>query len=241
MIIYPAIDLRQGRCVRLAQGRFDRETVYDRDPIEVARRFAASGATRLHVVDLDGAESEAARQTELLLAIARETPLLVQAGGGLRTEDEIRRLLEGGIARAVVGSIAVRDPALTISLIERFGGERIVLALDIRLDSGEALVETAGWQGGGGAGLADVLRSYAAADLRHVLCTDIARDGMLAGTDVAFYRRLCARHPSVGWIASGGISTLAELRALAEAGVFGAVVGKALYESRFTLEEALAC
>lgn len=241
MTVYPAIDLRQGRCVRLTQGDFDREIEYDPDPIAVARRFAASGATHLHVVDLDGASSQVAQQTELLLAIARETQLSVQAGGGLRTEAQVSRLLDGGIARAVVGSIAVGDPRLTISLIERFGGDRIVLALDVRLVSGEARVETAGWRGGAVATLSDVLQPYDGVGVRHVLCTDIGRDGMLTGANVELYRRLRARHPSVDWIASGGIAALADLRALADTGVKGAVVGKALYESRFTLEEALRC
>ncbi len=240
MILYPAIDLRQGRCVRLTEGRFDRETSYDADPVAVARRFAAAGATHLHVVDLDGAETQAARQSALIRAIAQNVRLVVQAGGGLRTEDQVAELLDAGVARAVVGSVAVRDPALTSRLFDRFDPERIALALDVRIVEGEPRVEAAGWRAGAGPPLPEVLDRYEGR-ARFVLCTDIGRDGTLAGPNVSLYRRMRERYPHIQWIASGGVGSLVDLRELADAGVYGAVVGKALYENRFSIGEAMAC
>jgi phosphoribosylformimino-5-aminoimidazole carboxamide ribotide isomerase len=240
MIVYPAIDLRNGRCVRLSQGRFDTAIEYDPDPLAVARRFASAGVSHLHVVDLDGAQAEQTRQISLILAIARDCGLTVQAGGGLRTEDHVAQLLDGGVARAIVGSIAVRDPQLVIRLLRRFGGDRIVVALDIRLVDGEPRVETAGWQAGALVTVAEVLAPLADRDLRHVLCTDIGRDGMLAGPNVELYRGLKTRYPGICWIASGGVGSLADLSALEATGVVGVIVGKALYEGRFTIAEALA-
>lgn len=240
MMLFPAIDLRQGRCVRLSQGRFDKATVYSDDPVEVARGFAAAGARWLHLVDLDGAKAEQAAQTELMLRIAKSAPLKVQAGGGLRTAEQIQRLLDGGIARVVVGSLAVRNPTLTRELLQRFGADRVVLALDVRVEQGVARVDTAGWQGGATMPLNQLLTSYADTALRTILCTDISRDGMLQGPNVELYRSLRADFPALELLASGGVGQLADLDALASLQVAGAIVGKALYEGRFTLAQALA-
>jgi phosphoribosylformimino-5-aminoimidazole carboxamide ribotide isomerase len=241
VIVYPAIDLRQGRCVRLTQGMFDTAVEYDTDPIAVARRFADAGATVIHVVDLDGARSQSARQTELVLAIARSTTMAVQTGGGLRSEDDVRRLLEGGVGRVVLGSIAVTDPDLTATLLSTFGADRVALAFDVRLVDGTPRVETSGWQGGAHRTLDDVLSALPSSLIRHALCTDIGRDGMLSGPNVDLYRDVCRRYPQIGWIASGGVASLSDFGMLDAAGVAGVIVGKALYERRFTLEEALGC
>lgn len=239
MILFPAIDLRHGRCVRLAQGRFEDATVYSTDPLEVAKGFAQAGATWLHVVDLDGAKAEQAAQTELVLSLAKHTTLRVQAGGGLRTADQVARLLDGGVARVVIGSLAVRNPTLTRSLLERFGAEKIVVAVDVRVEGGVARVDTAGWLGGALAPLDELLRSYADTALRTILCTDISRDGMLQGPNVELYRGLRTNFPALDLLASGGVGQLADLTALKALEVGGAIVGKALYEGRFTLAEAL--
>jgi len=241
VIVYPAIDLRQGKCVRLSQGRFDRATTYADDPLTVARDFAAAGATWLHVIDLDGAKDGNAAQTELIKRITADSGLKVQTGGGIRSEDQIHAYLECGIARVVIGSLALTNPGLVATWLDRFGRDRVVLALDVKPDNGGWRVTTHGWQKDSGKTLFDVIDEYGAAYLRHLLCTDVARDGLLAGPNLALYREIHARHPKLAVQASGGVASLADLAALKEAGAAGAVVGRALYEGKFTLVEALQC
>ncbi|HVT72466.1 MAG TPA: 1-(5-phosphoribosyl)-5-[(5-phosphoribosylamino)methylideneamino]imidazole-4-carboxamide isomerase [Lacunisphaera sp.] len=242
MIIYPAIDLRGGRVVRLTEGRFDQEKAYGDDPLAVAREFAAAGATWLHVVDLDGAKDPTRRQTALVLQLAHASGLRVQTGGGIRDEAQVEALLAGGAQRVIVGSLAARDPAPVRRWLARFGGERIVLAPDVRLDAaGIPRVAAAGWQESTGLALDDFLAGYAGAGLVHILCTDISRDGKLTGPNTALYAALVARFPRLRLQASGGVSTLDDLRALRAAGAAGAIVGRALYEKKFTLQQALAC
>ncbi len=241
MIVYPAIDLRHGRCVRLYQGRFDQATTYAEDPLTVARDFAAAGATWLHVVDLDGAKDGNAAQTELIRRIAADSGLKVQTGGGIRSEDQINGHLDGGIARVVIGSLALTNPGLVATWLDRFGRDRIVLALDVKPENDGWHVTTHGWQKVSGKTLFQVVDEYGAEYLRHLLCTDVARDGLLAGPNVALYREIHARYPKLAVQASGGVASLDDLRTLKAAGAAGAVVGKALYEGRLTLAEALAC
>ncbi len=242
MIVYPAIDLRHGRCVRLSQGRFNQVTTYAEDPLTVARDFAAAGATWLHVVDLDGAKDGNAAQTDLIKRIAADSGLKVQTGGGIRSEDQISAYLGGGITRVVIGSLALSNPGLVATWLDRFGRDRVVLALDVKPIGDDAWhVTTHGWQKDSGKTLFEVIDEYGAAYLRHLLCTDVARDGLLAGPNVALYREIHARYPKLAVQASGGVASLDDLRALKAAGASGAIVGKALYEGRVTLAEALAC
>lgn len=242
MIIYPAIDLRGGRVVRLTEGRFDQEKSYGDDPLAVARGFAKSGATWLHVVDLDGAKDPAKRQTPLVEKLARESGLRVQTGGGIRDEGQIDALLAAGVQRVIVGSLAVKEPDRVRGWLKRFGPERIVLSPDVRLDSaGTPRVAAAGWQETTGLALDDLLQSYLPAGLVHILCTDISRDGKLTGPNTALYAQLVKRFPTLQIQASGGVSSLDDLRALRTTGSTGAIVGRALYENKFTLPEALAC
>lgn len=242
MIIYPAIDLRGGRVVRLTEGRFDQEKSYGDDPLAVARDFAAAGATWLHVVDLDGAKDPGRRQAELLAKLARDSGLRVQTGGGIRAEAQVAALLAGGAQRVIVGSLAARDPGLVRGWLARFGGERIVLAPDVRLDAaGIPRVAAAGWQESTGVALDDFLRRYVDAGLVHILCTDISRDGKLTGPNTGLYSELVGKFPALQLQASGGVSSLDDLRALRQTGAAGAIVGRALYEKKFTLSEALTC
>lgn len=241
MIVYPAIDLRHGKCVRLSQGRFDRATTYADDPLAVARDFATAGAQWLHVVDLDGAKDGNAAQTDLIRRIAADSGLKVQTGGGIRSEDQINGYLGGGIARVVIGSLALTNPGLVATWLDRFGRDRIVLAFDVRPDDRGWHVTTHGWQKDSGKTLFEVIDEYGAAYLRHLLCTDVARDGLLGGPNVGLYREVHALYPKLAVQASGGVASLDDLRALKVAGAAGAIVGKALYEGRFTLAEALAC
>jgi len=242
MIIYPAIDLRGGRCVRLNEGRFDDETVYGSDPLAVARDFAAAGAAWLHVVDLDGAKDPTKRQTALVQALARESRLNVQTGGGIRDVGQVETLFAAGASRVIVGSLAVREPARVREWLARFGPDRIVLALDVRLDgAGTPLVALAGWQASSGKTLDAVLANFIPAGLIHVLCTDISRDGLLQGPNFALYAGLGERFPALQVQASGGVASLDDLRRLRAQGSAGAITGRALYEKKFTLPEALAC
>lgn len=242
MIIYPAIDLRGGRVVRLTEGRFDQEKSYSNDPLAVAGEFAAAGATWLHVVDLDGAKDPAKRQTVLVEKLARGSGLRVQTGGGIRDEAQIAALLAAGARRVIVGSLAAKQPELVCDWLKRFGPEKIVLSPDVRLDpAGTPRVAAAGWQESTGLALDDFLGGYLAAGLMHILCTDISRDGRLTGPNTALYAQLAGKFPSLQIQASGGVSSLDDLRGLKPTGCAGAIVGRALYEGKFTLREALAC
>ena len=242
MIIYPAIDLRGGRVVRLTEGKFDQEKSYGDDPLAVARGFAAAGATWLHVVDLDGAKDPAKRQTSLVETIARGSGLRMQTGGGIREESQITALLAAGAQRVIVGSVAVKQPALVHDWLRKFGPEKIILSPDVRLDaSGTPRVAAAGWQESTGVALDDFLRGFLSSGLVHILCTDISRDGRLTGPNTALYASLVQKFTSLRIQASGGVSSLDDLRALQTTGSAGAIVGRALYEKKFTLQEALAC
>jgi phosphoribosylformimino-5-aminoimidazole carboxamide ribotide isomerase len=243
VIVYPAIDLRGGHVVRLRQGDYEAETRYAADPIDVARRYADAGATWIHVVDLDAARDGAMRHREVIAAIARDTGLSVQAGGGVRAEADVEALLAAGVSRVVVGSLAVREPARVAGWIERYGAERICVALDARADAdGRLRLPVAGWTEDSGVELDALLTRYAAlATLRHVLCTDIARDGMLSGPSVDLYRALATRWPALAIQASGGIRDAADIAAVRAAGCAGAIVGKALLDGRVALQDLLRC
>ncbi|MBI2511867.1 MAG: 1-(5-phosphoribosyl)-5-[(5-phosphoribosylamino)methylideneamino]imidazole-4-carboxamide isomerase [Opitutae bacterium] len=241
-MIYPAIDLRRGRVVRLTEGSFDAEKAYFDDPIAVAREFAAAGSPWLHLVDLDGAKDPAQRQTALVSTIVQACGLRVQSGGGIRDESHVRALLDAGVTRVIVGSLAVKEPELVASWLEKFGPEKIVLALDVRLNAaGVPQVAIAGWRADSGLALNDVLAKFTARGLRHMLCTDISRDGKLTGPNFELYAQLRRDFPALQVQASGGVSSLEDLRRLKREGAPGAIVGRALYENKFTLKEALAC
>lgn len=242
MIIYPAIDLRGGRVVRLTEGKFDQEKSYGDDPLAVAQDFAASGATWLHVVDLDGARDPAERQTALVEKLVRDSGLRVQAGGGIRDESQIAALLAAGAQRVIVGSLAAKQPELVRGWLRKFGAEKIILSPDVRLDDdGIPRVAAAGWQESTGVALDDFVDGFLAAGLMHILCTDISRDGRLTGPNSALYARLARKFPTLQIQASGGVSSLDDLRVLKTTGSAGVIVGRALYEKKFTLREACAC
>jgi phosphoribosylformimino-5-aminoimidazole carboxamide ribotide isomerase len=234
MIVYPAMDLMGGRCVRLAQGRFDDRTTYDSDPAEALARFAGAGASWAHVVDLDGARAKAPRQHDLIAALARDAPLELQVAGGFREAEQVERMLDAGVGRVAIGSLAVEQPDRVRALIRRFGGDRITLALDVNLVGGEPLVATGGWTESSGRTLWDVASAFPEA--RHLLVTDISRDGMMAGPNFDLLDEAAERLPDLLIQASGGISSLDDLKRLRTA---GAIVGKALWEGRIDLTEAV--
>jgi len=239
MLLVPAIDLRGGRCVRLLQGRFDAETVYAEDPCDVLARYLAFGARRIHVVDLDGARAGAQGNREVLARLAAAAPRqALQVGGGIRTRSTADGLLDIGISRVVVGSVAVTEPTEVQAWLRELGPERVVLAFDVRIDAGGTpRLATHGWETQTGQSLWDSVEYYLAAGLCHVLCTDVARDGALSGPNVALYTEAVRRFPGVQWQASGGVAGLADLQALADTGVSSVVSGRALLEGRLDAKE----
>lgn len=239
MIIYPAIDLKDGQCVRLKQGDFDAVTVYESDPSKMAAKFVAAGAEWLHMVDLDGAKAGDMQQFDLIASVVKNTTLKVQAGGGIRSDKTVKRLLDAGVQRVVVGSLAVKNRTLVQSWLREFGGDRIILAFDIRYTDGEPEILTHGWQSGSQQTLWDVMDAYANSGLKAILCTDVSRDGMLAGTNNDLYRSLHERWPGLDVLASGGVGGLNDLLDLARLGASGAIVGKAIYEGRVDLADAI--
>lgn len=239
MILYPAIDLMDGRCVRLRKGDFAQATIYGDDPLAMARTFAGQGAQWLHLVDLDGAKNPVRRQTQMIQQIARETELSVQTGGGIRSLEDAGQLLDSGVARVVVGSLAVRKPGMVRAMLRQFGPERICLAVDVNQGADGAFrVAVSGWQEETGVDLDTLVRDFTDAGLAYALCTDIARDGMMSGTNLDLYRHLRAQFANLNILASGGVRALDDLAALKALSVHGVIMGRALYEGAFSFEQA---
>jgi phosphoribosylformimino-5-aminoimidazole carboxamide ribotide isomerase len=240
--ILPAVDVRRGQVVRLFQGDYDRETTYAGTPIDTVVRYAEDGATFLHLVDLDAAREGHYTLGPLVKEIAARTSLKVQTGGGVRHESDVEAILAAGADRVVIGTLAVREPDRVTAWIKKMGPARITLALDSRCDaSGVWRLPVKGWTEDSRCTLDELLTLYASAGLRHVLCTDIARDGMLSGFNIDLYRHLSATFPGLEIQASGGVRAIEDIQAAKAAGAHGAILGRALLEGRFTLKEALAC
>ena len=241
-VVYPAIDVRDGRVVRLHQGDYARETRYGDDPLALARDYAAAGAAWLHLVDLDAARYGGYTLFPLLERIKAQTGLSVQTGGGVREETDVARLLDGGADRVVVGSLAAGDPARVAAWIESHGHDRLTIALDVRLaDDGHWWPAMHGWTLPAQHTLDELVRFYGRVGLRHLLCTDIARDGTLSGPNMALYALLRQWAPQVELQASGGARDLDDVRLAREAGCAGIVLGKALLDGRLDLPQALSC
>ncbi len=237
MLLIPAIDIRDGRCVRLFQGDFTQETRYDVDAVELATRYAEQGAPWLHVVDLDGAERGKPVSLSLVERIGARAKLSVQLGGGIRTQNDLEAAL-GVVQRVVIGSLAVKAPETVLGWLDTHGGERLTLALDVRIDDeGVPRIATHGWTEASQMSLWDAIERYAPAGLKHVLCTDVARDGALTGPNLDLYAQIKARAPQIELQASGGVRSVADLERLNEIGVDAAISGKALLEGHLTAEE----
>ena len=234
MIIYPAMDLLSGSVVRLQQGRFNDVTTYSDEPVGALRTFAEAGAEWAHIVDLDGARERQPVQHALIAKLARTSSLQLQVGGGFRTREQVARMLGAGVARVVVGSLAVHDPELVRTWIGEFGSERVTLSLDVNVVDGLPVVAVSGWTENSGLSLWDVAAHFPQA--RHLLLTDISRDGMLASPNFALLEEAVERLPHLKVQASGGVSSLADLRRLT---TDGAIIGKALWDGRIRIEEAL--
>lgn len=235
--VIPAIDLLGGVIVRLFQGDFDRVTQYVRDPLELAKRYAETGARRLHVVDLDGAKTGEPTNLPIIESLST-VGLEIQAGGGIRDLTRLKALFDAGVSRAVIGSVAVENRAEVTSWLPAVGAERIILAVDVRLgEHEEPEVLTRGWQAGSGQLLWPLVDYYLDHGATEFLCTDIARDGTLHGPNLTLYESCATRFPNAEFIASGGVSNLADLEALDRTGIARVVTGKALLDGRLTIEE----
>jgi phosphoribosylformimino-5-aminoimidazole carboxamide ribotide isomerase len=231
--IYPAIDMRGGNCVRLLQGDYNKETVYGDSPFDMARQFASVGAQWIHMVDLDGAKDGKRVNDRFVIQAAKELNVNVQIGGGIRTEADILHYLENGIDRVIIGSIAVSNPEFAIEMIKKYGPK-----IAVGIDAKDGFVATHGWLDTSKVRAVELGKRFADAGAETFIFTDIATDGTLSGPNIA---AVCEMAEATGKnvIASGGVSSLADLKAIAAKGISGAIVGKALYENRFTLKEAL--
>lgn len=240
--ILPAIDLLDGRCVRLLHGDFEQCKVYDLDAARLARRYAEEGAGWLHVVDLAASRDGQNADIRPLLRLLEMAPQSVQTGGGVRNSDDVRTRLDHGASRVVVGSISTSQPERFATWLETFGAERLVAALDVRLDeAGVPWPRTHGWTRGSETHLWQLLDFYRERGLRHLLCTDIGRDGAMTGPNAELYRQITQRYPELAVQASGGVSGLKDLRILSATGSRYAITGKALLEGCFTVAEAVEC
>lgn len=241
-MIIPALDLIDGKVVRLHQGDYGQQRDYGNDPLPRLQDYQQQGGEVLHLVDLTGAKDPAARQIPLLRKLLAGVSVPVQVGGGIRSEDDVAALIEAGASRVVIGSTAVRQPDVVKQWFTRFGADALVLALDVRIAAdGSKNIAVSGWQEDSGVTLEQIVEQFLPYGLKHVLCTDISRDGTLSGSNVALYQEVCARYPQVAFQSSGGIGSLEDIAALRGTGVKGVIVGRALLEGKFTVKEAIAC
>ena len=239
MIIYPAIDLKDGFAVRLMHGDFDKVTRYDDNPASRLAAFAAEGAEWVHIVDLDGAKAGGARQYELVGEMAKSVDVKIQCGGGVRSEEDIKRLLDAGVNRVVIGSLAVTDSDQVLAWLDQFGPEAITLALDVKYEEDMPVPALKGWTQSAGVDLWTVLERYPSDLLRHVLMTDVSRDGALTGANLDLLSEALKRRPELKIQASGGVATLDDLTGAKAIGCDGAITGRAIYEGKFTVAEAI--
>lgn len=238
MNVIPAIDLRKGQCVRLLRGDFDRQTNYSEDPVALAGSYKATGFSDLHVVDLDGALSGQQENQDIIRKIISSSDLAVQIGGGIRTEAQLESWLASGVARVVIGSLAVIRPHLVSDWLNTYGPDKIVLALDVTLDeAGTPQLATHGWTRSGDMTLWQCIDTYLNVDLRHVLCTDISKDGAMTGPNFELYTQLLEKYPRIQLQASGGVRDIDDLKALSRIGVPAAISGRALLDGKINTEE----
>lgn len=241
-MIIPAIDLIEGKVVRLYQGDYKQTTEYKLDPIDVVHQYADDGAQWLHIVDLTGAKDTSKRQLTLISEMVATKRMKFQSGGGVRTRGDVEGLLSAGVERVVIGSLAVTQPEVVEQWMIEFGPEHIVLALDINIDAqGNKFVATHGWQQNSGVSIEALIERYSKVGLKHVLCTDISRDGTLQGANDSLYTEVTAQFPDIQWQASGGIGSLHDIEVLKPTNVAGVILGRALLEGKFTVKQAIEC
>jgi phosphoribosylformimino-5-aminoimidazole carboxamide ribotide isomerase len=230
--LIPAIDIIEGQCVRLTKGDYDQKTVYG-NPLEMAQEFERIGFSRLHMVDLDGAKSKHIVNDEVLNRITKATNLIVDFGGGIKTDEDIRKAFDNGASMVTVGSIAVTHPKLFLLWVELYGAERLILGADVR----NGKISINGWKEDSTEDLLPFLRRYVNAGVRNVLCTEISKDGTLQGPAIELYQRVMKEYPELHLIASGGVSSIEDIKSLDAAGIPAVVFGKAIYEGKINLQE----
>ena len=233
MQIIPAIDIIDGKCVRLTQGDYEQKKIYNEHPLEVAREFEDAGLQRLHLVDLDGAKAGAVKNWKVLEAIAGKTSLVIDFGGGIKTEKDVNIVFESGAALATIGSLAIKNEAEFVKWLLQFGAEKFLLGADVK----EEKITVGGWLETTDITIYDFLQKYLDHGVQQVFCTDVSKDGLLAGPSVDLYKKIIERFPSLHFIASGGVSSVKDLESLMEIGCEGAIVGKAIYENRISLDD----
>lgn len=231
--IIPAIDLIDGKCVRLSQGDYQQKTIYNENPLEVARMFADAGIRRLHLVDLDGAKAHHIVNHKVLETIATKTNLIIDFGGGLKSDDDLRIAFECGASMVTGGSIAVRNPEIFASWIEKFGGEKIILGADVK----DEKIAVGGWIETTDLELMPFIQNYMGKGISKVICTDISKDGMLSGPATDLYKKMLEQEPAMYLIASGGVSSIRDIEMLIENKVPAVITGKAIYEGKIKLPE----
>ena len=231
--LIPAIDIIGGQCVRLTKGDYDQKTVYRDSPAEVAKEFEQIGFKRLHVVDLDGAKSKHIVNSEVLRRVTTDTQLVVDFGGGIKTDEDIEKAFDAGASMVTIGSIAVTDPDLFMGWLEKYGAEHIILGADVR----HGKISINGWKEDSAEDLLPFLKKYVDAGVKNVLCTEISKDGTLTGPAIELYQSIMAAYPGLHLIASGGVSSIDDIKALEAAGIPAVVFGKAIYEGKINLNE----
>jgi phosphoribosylformimino-5-aminoimidazole carboxamide ribotide isomerase len=233
MRIIPAIDLIDGKCVRLTQGDYAKKTVYNENPVDVALEFQQAGLKYLHLVDLDGAKAGKVINWEVVRKITSETTLTVDFGGGIKTDEEIEKLFELGVAQVNLGSVAVKDKVKVISWAKRFGADKIILSADVKNE----MIAIHGWQENSTLNIYDFISSYLEHGLTYVTCTDISTDGMLTGPNTTLYEKLLTEFKQIKLVASGGVGRLEDVAALHKLQVDGVIIGKAIYEGKVQLTD----
>ncbi len=233
MQIIPAIDIIDGKCVRLTQGDYGQKTIYNEHPLEVAKQFEDAGLQRLHLVDLDGAKAGSVKNWKVLEAIAGNTSLVIDFGGGIKKESDLKIIFESGAALATIGSLAVKDETLFVEWLQQYGAEKFLLGADVK----DEKIAVSGWLETTGIWIYDFIEKYAAYGVKQLFCTDVSKDGKLEGPSTSLYKNIINQFPHLHFIASGGVSSMDDLYALQEIGCTGAIVGKAIYENRISLND----
>ncbi len=233
MEIIPAIDIIDGKCVRLTEGDYAQKTIYNENPLEVAKSFADAGVKRLHLVDLDGAKAGKVTNWKVLESIASNTSLIIDFGGGIKTETDLKLVYESGASLATIGSLAVKDPDLFASWIAQYGADKFLLGADVK---GE-FIAIGGWLQVSEETIIQFIEKYIEKGIKQLFCTDISKDGKLEGPSLELYTKIVRQFPDLHFIASGGVSSMDDINALREIGCKGVIVGKAIYEGRIKIEE----
>lgn len=233
MIIIPAIDIIDGKCVRLTQGDYSQKKIYNEHPLEVAKEFEDAGLNRLHLVDLDGAKAGSVKNWKVLETIAVKTSLVIDFGGGIKKEEDVRVVFQSGAALATVGSIAVKHEEELLYWAEKYGADKFLLGADVK----EEKIAVSGWLEETGIWVFDFIRKYVDNGFTQLFCTDVSKDGLLQGPSIDLYKKIINEFPELYFIASGGVSSMKDLEELSDAGCKAAIIGKAIYENKISLDE----